>query len=59
MSKILSRASKAGSPKNRLGSGPRRDMGRYRLTDYKKIEKYGPIWDLFYWGRVSLARHNT
>ena len=45
MEYILSRASEAGSPKNRLGSGLRRDTGRYLsiyiLTAYQKLKNTG------------------
>ncbi len=30
----------------------------YILVDHLKVKKYRPILDLFYKGRVSLARHN-
>ncbi len=58
---ILSRVSEAGFPKNRLGSGSRRDMDQgpfspsigglgltHILTDHLKFLKYGPTLNLFY-----------
>ena len=58
---ILSCASEMGSPTNHLGSRQRQDTGQGSfspLINYQKLKKMDRPLDPFYYGRVSLARHN-
>ncbi len=65
---MLSRADEVGSPTNHLGSRQRQDTGQVSsspltgglnlVINYQKLKNTDRLLDPFYWGRVSLARHN-